>query len=171
MLSKTMQNAINEQIVAELYSSYLYLSMAAFFDSKSLKGAASWMKNQSQEEMVHTMKFYNFVNDRGGVVLLGAIKAPTTTWNSPLAVFEDVLAHEQWVTRLVNDLVDLAATEKDHASSSFLQWFVDEQVEEEATVSDVIGKLKMISGNDGLFMIDKELATRAFVYPPPALGG
>ena len=171
MISRKMQDAINKQIVAELWSGYIYLSMAAYFDSMSLKGFAGWMRNQAMEEQVHAMKFYNYVNDRGGKVKLGAIEAPPTAWKSPQDAFQYGLKHEGKVTALINNLVDLAAKEKDHASSSFLQWYVDEQVEEEASFGGIVDKLRLVAGTkNGLFMIDKEMAARTFVYPPPALG-
>ncbi|NLX19707.1 MAG: ferritin [Desulfobulbus sp.] len=163
MLNEKMLNAINKQINAEMYSAYLYLSMEAHFQSISLKGFANWMRAQAQEEMMHAMKFYDYVYERGGTVTLEAIDKPETTWESPLAVFEAVLEHEKHVTRLINDLVDLAIQEKDHASNIFLQWFVTEQVEEEASASEVIDKLKLIEGTRaGLFMVDGELGKRVF---------
>ena len=172
MLNAKVEKAINEQIVAETYSAYLYLSMAAYFESRGLKGMGSWMKNQAQEELTHAVKFFNYVNERGGRVILGAIEAPPSEWQSPLAAFENALAHEGKVTGLINGLVDLAIAEKDHASNSFLRWYVDEQVEEEATAGEIVDQLRLI-GEDGqgLLMLDRELGARVFVYPPPALGG
>jgi len=167
MLKKKMQKALNDQINAEMFSSYLYLSMEAYFQSISLKGFASWMRVQVQEEMMHGMKFYDFVNERNGKVTLEAIAKPETSWASPLAAFEAILKHEEHVTSLINDLVDLAISEKDHASNNFFQWFVAEQVEEEASASEVVEKLKLVKDNpSGLFMIDAELAKRVFVMPP-----
>ncbi|WP_028317794.1 ferritin-like domain-containing protein [Desulfobulbus elongatus] len=169
MLKKKMLKAFNDQINAEMYSSYLYLAMEAYFQSISLKGCANWMRTQAQEELMHAMKFYDFVIERGGKVTLEAIAKPETAWNTPLAVFEAVLKHEEHVTGLINDLVDLAISEKDHASNNFLQWFVSEQVEEEASASEIIEKLKLIKDNtSGLFMIDAELGTRVFTMPAPA---
>jgi ferritin len=169
MLNKKIEEAVNRQINAEMYSSYLYLAMNAWFESRNLKGFANWMKVQCQEELVHAMRFYDYVASRGGEIRLMAIEAPPASWESPLAAFEDVLKHEIKVTSLINDLASLALTEKDHASSTMLQWFVTEQVEEEANASDLVWKLKMIgSDGAGLFMIDRELATRVFVPPPPA---
>ena len=166
MLSEKMQKAIKDQINAEVYSSYLYISMAAWCDARQLTGFAHWMKIQTQEEMTHVVKFYNYVNERGGAVTLTAIDGPPTKWDSPLAMMEAVLAHEQKVTGLINGLMDVAMDERDHASMSFLQWFIDEQVEEEASVADVIGKLKMIDqAQGGLYMLDKELAARVFTPP------
>jgi len=167
MISDKIQDAFNKQIVAELYSSYLYLSMSAYFESINLKGFAHWMRIQAQEELVHAMKFYMFVNDRGGSVMLGAIDAPPTSWGSPLAAFQDAYAHEQKVTGLINSLVDLAIVEKDHASNAFLQWFVTEQVEEESSADEVIKKIQLAGEQGGgMFMLDSELATRVFTPPP-----
>jgi len=166
MLKKKMQKALNDQINAEMFSSYLYLSMEAYFQSISLKGFASWMRVQAQEEMMHGMKFYDFVTERGGKVTLEAIAKPESAWATPLAAFEAVLKHEQHVTSLINDLVDLAISEKDHASNNFLQWFISEQVEEEASAGEVVDKLKLIQDNpSGLFMVDAELGKRVFVMP------
>jgi len=166
MLSKTMEKALNEQVNAELYSSYLYLSMSAYFQNLNLSGFASWMKAQAQEELFHAMKFYNYVYERGGKVVLQAIVAPPTEWESPLAAFEAALAHEQKVTGLINDLVNLAIEEKDHATNNFLQWFVSEQVEEEDSVGEVVNKIKLIGqASGGLFMLDRDLAQRTFTMP------
>ena len=166
MIDKKMQNAINEQINWELYSSYLYFSMAAYFDSKNLKGCSSWMRVQAMEELTHVKRFYDFLSARGGRIILSAIKSPPTDWKSPLNVFEETLKHEQHVTGRINDLVDLSLKLKDHATHSFLKWFVDEQVEEEESVDGVLQGLKLNKDNpSGLFMIDKELAQRTFVPP------
>ena len=167
MLSETMEAALNRQINAEMYSSYLYLSMCSYFESIDLSGLAAWMKSQTQEEMFHAMKMYDYVNERGGRVILDTIAKPQSDWESPLAVFEATLAHEQTVTGLINDLVDLALDERDHATNIFLQWFVSEQVEEEATAGGIVNKLKLI-GDDaaGLFALDQELGQR--VFTPPA---
>ncbi len=166
MLNKKIQNAINRQINAEIYSAYLYLSMSAYFESISLEGFASWMRMQAQEEMVHAMKFYDYVNERGSRVTLQAIDGPPTEWDSPLAVFEHTYKHEQNVTTMINNLVDLAIEKKDHATNSFLQWFVDEQVEEEASADKVLQKLKLTGDAPGaLFMIDREIGSRVFTMP------
>ena len=166
MLSSGMEKAINDQINAEFYSSYLYLAMSASCEDQGLPGMANWMKNQTQEEMFHGMKMYDFVHERGGRVSLGAIEQPQLDWDSPLAVFKNVLSHEQKVTGLINNLVNLALDERDHATNIFLQWFVSEQVEEEATASGIVQKLKMI-GNDAssLFAFDQELGQRVFTIP------
>ena len=173
MLGGRMEDALNKQVNAELYSSYLYLSMAAYFESVDLSGFAAWMRVQAQEELVHAIKLYDFVNERGGRVTLTAIEAPPVQWDSPLAVFEAVYSHEQKVTGLINGLVDLAIEERDHATRSFLMWFVDEQVEEEASADAVVRKLKLAGeSGSGLFMIDRELGQRVpvFTLPTPAEG-
>jgi len=169
MISKKLEGAINEQINAELFSSYLYLSMSAYFESISLPGFANWMRVQAQEELFHAMKFFDFINERGGKVILKDIKASQWQWKSPLEVFEHVYSHEQKVTTLINGLVNLAVGEKDHATNNFLQWYVTEQVEEEASAGGMVKKLQLVgdTGN-ALFMMDQELAKR--VYAPPASG-
>ena len=162
MISEKMQEAINGQLNAELYSSYLYLSMNAYFKSINLDGFANWMHYQAQEELTHAMKFYDFINQRGGRINLLQIETPPAQWNSPLAVFEATLEHEQKVTGLINELVELALAEHDHASNIFLQWFVSEQVEEEENVTGVLEQLKLMGeAKGGLFMIDRELAKRS----------
>jgi ferritin len=164
MISNKMQKSINDQINFEYSSSYLYLAMAGYFETINLKGFANWMRVQAQEELVHSMKFYNFLVDRRGKIELGAIAKPPVEWKSPLDVFEAALGHEEKVTARINNLADLAITEKDHATHSFLKWFVDEQVEEESAADGVIQKLKLAKNSaDSLFMIDKELAARVFV--------
>jgi len=167
MLRPKIESAFNEQLNAELFSSYLYLSMAAYFESQNLKGMAAWMRMQAIEEHMHGMKFFDFINECGGRVTLAKIKEPTTEWKSPLEVFDDTCAHERKVTGLIHGLVDLSLSEKDHAANGFLQWFVTEQVEEEASVQDIRDKLKLIGDNPvALFMIDQELGRR----PAPAAG-
>ena len=162
MLAEKMQTALNGQLNAELYSSYLYLSMNAYFKSVNLDGFANWMYYQAQEELQHSLKFYDFIIQRGGKVQLQQIAAPPTEWSSPLAVFEATLEHEQKVTGLINNLVDVAHEERDHATSIFLQWFVSEQVEEEESVGGVLEQLKLMGdAKGGLFMIDRELAKRS----------
>ena len=161
MLTEKMQKALNGQLNAELYSAYLYLAMNAYFKSVNLDGFASWMYYQAQEELMHSMKFYNFITQRGGKVQLMEVKAPPAQWDSPLAVFEATLEHEQKVTGLINDLVDVALKERDHASHIFLQWFVSEQVEEEESVGGVLEQLRLMGeARGGLFMMDRELAKR-----------
>ncbi len=163
--SKTL-GAFNEQINVELFSSYLYLSMSTWLESKGLKGTAHWMRMQSQEETGHVTKFIDFVQERDGRVILTAVGSPQTEWKSPVDVFEDVCAHEAEVTARINKLVDLSIAESDHAANAFLQWFVTEQVEEEATARDVRDKLKL-AGDSGavLYMIDQELGGRAASAP------
>ena len=169
MLKEKIQKALNQQVNAELYSSYLYLAMAAYFETINLKGFANWMRVQTQEELVHAMKFYDFIIERGGKAVLSSIEGPPTEWPSPLAVFEQAYEHEQKVTGLINNLVDLSMAEQDHATNNFLQWFVAEQVEEEASADEVVQKIKLMGdASGGLFMLDRELAQR--VFTPPAAG-
>ncbi|TVQ97141.1 MAG: ferritin [Desulfovibrionales bacterium] len=166
MLNSRIEQALNDQVNAELYSAYLYLAMAAYFSEQNLEGFTHWMNMQSQEELTHAMKFYAFINERGGRNTLKTIEAPPANWDSPTAVFEAVLEHEQKVTSLINELVDMALAEKDHATNIFLQWFVTEQVEEEASVNAVLQKLKLLGGDSsGMFMIDRELAARISACP------
>jgi ferritin len=167
MLNEKVQEELNKQLNAELYSSYLYLSMSAYFQSLNLSGFANWMRVQAQEELMHAVKFYDFINERDGRVTLKPVDGPPSEWVSPLTAFEHVYEHEQKVTGLINDLVNLAIGERDHATNIFLQWFVSEQVEEEASANDVVQRLKLL-GDDksGLFMLDRELAQR--VFTPPA---
>ena len=161
MLSKQMEESLNKQINAELYSAYLYLSMAACFDSISLDGFSHWMKLQAKEETEHAYKIYGYVYERGGSVILEAINKPPTKWDSPLAVFEDAYKHEQKVSEMINNLVAMAREEKDYATENFLQWFVEEQVEEEANADEVVQKLKMVKDSrNGLFMMDGKLGQR-----------
>ena len=171
MISKKTEDVLNEQINAEFYSAYLYLSMEAYFESMNLPGFANWMRAQIQEESMHAMKIYDFVNERGARVKLKSIAEPQMEWKSPLAAFEAARKHEQLVTGRINDLVNLAVKEKDHATNNFLQWFVNEQVEEEATAEEVVQKLKMLDKAPGAqFLIDRELGQRVFT-PPPTKGG
>jgi ferritin len=157
-----IEQAFNDQINAEYFSAYLYLSMANHFANVNLEGMSHWMRLQWGEEQQHALKFVDFVHDRGGTVKLTAIEGPDTEWDSPLAVFEQVLEHEQKVTGLINDLVDLAVAESDHAANAFLQWFVSEQVEEEATAQGIVDKLKIISDSGAaLLMLDAQLGARA----------
>lgn len=169
MIDQRMQEALNKQINAEIYSAYLYLSMSAHFQSVNLAGFANWMRVQWQEELAHALKFYDYVNERGGRVVLQPVEAPPSQWDSPLALFEHVHQHEQKVTGMINKLVDLAVEIRDHATNNVLQWFVAEQVEEEASADEVVQKLKLV-GDDpsALFMIDRELAQRVFVAPAAA---
>lgn len=165
-MNKNVEKALNEQINAEMSSAYLYLSMSTWADKKGYKGIKHWMKLQAQEEMMHAMKLYDFILERNGNVEHKAIDAPTTQWKDVLDLYEAVLTHEQTVTNLINNLYDIALTEKDHASSAFLQWFVNEQVEEEANVCEIIDQLKL-AGSQGpvVYMIDKELGSRVLATP------
>jgi len=167
MINERMQSALNAQINAEVYSEYLYYSMSAYFDSTGLPGMANWMNCQAQEEHFHAMKLFDYINERGGRVTLTAIEAPQTEWDSQLSVFEAAYAHEQKVTGLINGLMDIALEEKDHGTARMLQWFVEEQVEEEASADGVVQQLKWIGDSgQGMLMLNKELATRVFTPPP-----
>jgi len=169
MISDTMQAAINEQINAELFSAYLYMSMSAYYQSVNLPGFANWMRVQVQEEMFHAMKFYDYMIERGGTVNLVTIDGPPTVWPDPAQPFTDAYHHEVEVTRRIYNLVSQAMEERDYATNTFLAWFVTEQVEEEANTDAVVRQLKLISDDrSALFIIDRELATRVFV--PPAAG-
>lgn len=163
MVGKKIQEALNEQINAELYSAYLYLSMVAYFESINLPGFANWMRVQTQEELTHSMKIYDYVNERGGMVTLKLIAEPPSEWKSPLAAFEAAYKHEQKVTGLINELVNLAIEEKDHAANMFLQWFVNEQVEEEKSAETIVQKLKLLADAPGeMYMLDNEMGQRVF---------
>ncbi len=171
MISEKIEKAINAQINAELYSSYLYLSMNSWFANVSLTGFAQWMKVQAQEEASHAMILYQYLLDRGGRVLLAPIEQPQQEWDCAKCVFEDVYKHEQYVTSLINEIVTLAMDEKDHATVAALQWFVTEQVEEEASALEILDHLKLI-GEDksALLMKDKELLARTFTLPAQLTG-
>jgi len=161
MISKEMQKALNEQINKELYSAYYYLSMAAYLDNKNLDGMANFFKVQAQEEMTHVQKFYDYVNEQGGRVLLEAVAKPPTDFKDVEAVFAAALEHEQFVTKNINMLVDLAIKESDHATKNFLDWFVAEQVEEEASMDSILQKVRMVGGQpQALLMLDSLLAGR-----------
>jgi ferritin len=169
-INDKLQEALNGQINAELFSSYLYLSMSAYFASQDLPGFASWMRVQAQEEDSHVQKFFNYIIERGGRVVLEAIDKPQTEWSSPLEAFQEALAHEEHITSRIGDLVELAMEHKDRATQSFLQWFVDEQVEEEASVDQVIKAVKLGAGQPvAMLMLDRELAAR--IFTPPAGSG
>lgn len=166
MLKPKIEKAINKQINAEMWSGYLYLSMSSYFESIGLSGFANWMWIQAREEMSHAMRLFHHVVERGGRVLLEPIDKVQTEWKSPLHVFEQTYKHEQKVTSLINDLLDLSIQEKDHATSNMLQWFVDEQVEEEASADEIVQKLRLIGKNgNGIFMLDNELGQRMFTPP------
>lgn len=169
MIKKKIEQAFNKQINAETFSAYLYLSMSAALERMNLPGFANWMRVQAQEEMTHAMKFFHHIIERGGKVKLTAIDAPQTDWKDVKDVFKAALEHEEKVTAMINDLVDLSITEKDHATGPMLQWFVNEQVEEEAGAMEVLGKLEIAGGTaGGLYMLDKEMAQRTFVPPAAA---
>jgi ferritin len=166
MIAKRMELEINKQINAELWSAYLYLSMTAYFEKKGLPGCANWMRIQYQEEVAHALKFFDYICDRGGEVKLMPIAEVPTDWKNIIEVFEQTLKHEEIVTSLINNLMDVAIEEKDHASKSFLQWYLDEQVEEEMNVNKILDQLRLIDGKgEGLLMLDREFAARVFVDP------
>ena len=168
MLSEKMTDALNNQLNKEIYSAYLYMSMSAYSSYSGLKGFANWFMVQYQEEMAHAMKIYDYIDNQGQQVKLVAINQPPTEFESPLDMFEKTLKHEQFVTKSINDLVDLAISEKDHATNIFLQWFVTEQIEEEGNDNGIISRLRIVGDNgNGLLMVDKELS--AIVYTPPAI--
>ncbi len=167
MLKKEMQDAINGQINEELYSSYLYAAMVNYFEHANLKGMAAWMRVQVQEELLHASKMFQFVLDRGGEVSLGAIKAPTAKWASPLAAWKAAYKHECHISECINKLYGKASECKDPASTIFYEWFVTEQVEEEANVSDIVAQMELVEGAPGgLFLLDRELGARTL----PAAG-
>lgn len=166
MISDKMCKALNNQVNAELFSSYLYLSMSSWFSERSLSGFASWMRVQAQEELSHGMKIYDYILERGGKIEFGAIEQPESKWQAAAEIVGEVVKHEAKVTGLVNDLVDVAFAQKDHATNIFLQWFVAEQVEEEASVGEVLERMKMIDGDSaGMFAMDMELGKRVFTAP------
>jgi ferritin len=170
MIKKEVLDALNAQINAESYSAYMYLSMAAYFENMGLPGFANWMKVQYQEEAAHALKFFNYVTDRGGKVVLKAIDQVPVDFEGVVDVYEKTLEHENRVTDLINNLMDVAVKASDHASQSFLKWFVDEQVEEESNVEKILATLKLINGQgNGIFMMDRELGQRVFVDPNAAV--
>ncbi len=161
MLSNKLLTALNEQIIAEYHSAYIYLSMSSYLHAINLDGSAHWMRLQAQEELMHGMKIYDYTLERGGRVLLQEVEAPPTEWDSALEVFKAAHAHEQLMTKRVNELANLAQAEKDNATNNLMQWFVTEQVEEEATVDDIVQKIKLLGGDGpGMFLLDRELKTR-----------
>lgn len=166
MISKKLEKAINEQINHELFSEYLYIAMQAWFAGENLDGMATWMEAQSHEERFHAMKFFRYLLDRGGQVELLALEKPPVDFKDPLNAFKEAYKHEQFITGKINELMDLACQENDHASKSFLQWYVDEQVEEEATAEGIVRQLEMINGNTaGIYMMNAELGKRSFTAP------
>jgi len=163
MLNLKVEEAINEQINAELYSAFLYLSMSAYFQRQNLPGFAKWTYVQYLEETTHALKFFNYVNERGGSVKLAAIKEPPTEWKNPVDVYDAIYKHEQLVTSLIYRIVDIAIQERDHASNNMLQWYVAEQVEEEGNASLILEQLKRIgNAQESLYVLDKELGMRLF---------
>ena len=161
MLSKKLEDAINEQINKELYSGYLYLSMSAYCESESLPGFAGWMRAQAQEEVEHAMRLFDYIGARGGRVVLKAIEMPPPVWKSPQEMFEQVLEHERMVTGLINQLYELALQENDYATQMELQWFITEQVEEEESAGQVVDQLKRVGDQPmGLLMMDRQLGER-----------
>ena len=166
MIKKPLEDALNEQINAEFHSAYIYLSMSSYFLSEGLAGYANWMRVQYQEELAHATRFFDYVNERGGRVRLTTIGEVPVDFSGVVDVFEKTLEHEQGVTGMINKLMDIAIHERDHATKSFLQWFVDEQVEEEAKVGQILNNLTLIKGEgQGLLMMDREMQTRVFVDP------
>jgi ferritin len=162
MIKQKIESALNAQMNKEFYSSYLYLSMAAHFELLNLRGLGHWMRIQSQEEYGHAMKFFGHLIEREGKVTLQHIEAPPSKWESPEKVFKDAYGHEQKITKSINELVELAKAEKDHPAELFLQWFVKEQVEEEASANEITQKLHMIGGDGAaLLMLDSELGKRS----------
>ena len=172
MLSSTLQDAMNEQMKNEFFSAYLYMATAGYFQSEDLPGFASWMRVQALEEMTHGEKFFNFICDVDGRTELRPVAGPKNDFTLPVDAFEYGLEHERFVTERINQLMDLAREEGNHAAQIMLQWFVTEQVEEEASFSLIIRKLKRIEGDGrGLLLLDDELGRRTFVPPAPAAGG
>ncbi len=161
MLSERMLKALNEQLNRELYSAYLYFSMAAYFEDMNLEGFANWMKAQAEEELGHALRFYNYIYDRNGRVELKAVQEPPKEWDSPLAAFEAAYEHEQFITRHIHELAALAEEEKDYSTRAFLEWFINEQVEEEANVKKIVDKLRFAKDSPQvIFMLDQELGQR-----------
>ena len=166
MISEKMNAAFNKQINEEFYSAYLYLSMSAYFEGLGLLGFSNWMKVQTQEETAHAMGLFDYVNSRGGKIELEQVNKPQINWNSALDAFEAVLKHEEYITSKISELMDVAETEKDRPALSFLQWYIKEQVEEEATAGELLTKLKLIGSDvNALLLMDKDLAARTFVAP------
>lgn len=169
MLKESLKKALSQQFNAELYSSYLYLSMSAYCDKLGYVGFANWLNVQAQEELAHAMNMYNYILERGATPELFDIKAPEADFGSHIDLFEKVLSHEQWVTENINNIATLSMQENDHAAYSFISWYVNEQVEEEANAEFILQKLKNIGdSNSLLYNLDVELSTRVFVNPFPA---
>ncbi|MDD3117645.1 MAG: ferritin [Victivallales bacterium] len=161
MISSKLEEAINDQINFEFYSSYVYLAMSAWFKDQNFNGFAHWMEIQAREELFHAMKLFHFVFDRGGKVVLTAVKAPAGEWKTPQEAFRQAFEHEQTVTSRISDLMDLALTERDHVAATLLQWFINEQIEEESSVKSIVDQLRMMGASqDSVFMLDRELNVR-----------
>jgi ferritin len=172
MIPDKIRDAFNEQIMHETFSAYLYLSMVAYFQAEGYDGMATWMRAQAMEEMTHAMKFFDHINERGGEVELLEIKKPQFRWKSPLDAFKAALEHERFISGRINELMKLADGEKDFASKSLLQWFVDEQVEEEDNAGRNVQNLEMIGDSGhGLLMIDREMSARTFNFAALEGGG
>ena len=165
MLNDKMTEALNGQVNRELYSSYLYLSMSAFFESLNQKGMASWMRVQAAEELAHAMKMYDYIISSGGRAKMLAVEAPKFSWESPIEAFQHVWDHERVVTGLINELVGVAVQEKDEATKKFLQWYLDEQIEEEESSDKVLAKVKSAANLKAIEAVDKELGFRRFKFP------
>jgi len=166
MLTARIERELNKQLNREFFSAYLYMSMAAYFQSVDLLGFSNWMQIQAKEELFHAEKFYTFIHERNGKVVLEELGKPQTEWESPLAAFENSLAHEVFITSSLNELVNASLEEKDHATNIFLQWFITEQIEEESNATEIIRKLKLMKdAPGGMYMLDKELAARTLVLP------
>jgi len=173
MLSTKLEAALNRQINEEYYSSYLYRAMVAYMQTNNLDGCAHWMRMQADEEHMHALKIFDYVLERGGQVELLPVNAPPAVWDSPLAAFEAALAHEQLMTTNINELADLALEQRDHATNNLMQWYVSEQVEEEANVDSIVNRLRMVGDSGtGMFMMDTELKSRPLpALAPDAAGG
>ncbi len=172
MMNAKMVEALNKQINEEFYSSYIYLAMAAYLDDQDLDGMGHWMRMQAQEEHLHAMKIFDYMIERGARVVLAEVAAPPKDWDTPLASFEAAFEHEVFMTKNINALADLALEEKDHATNNIMQWYVSEQVEEESSVDSIVKKMKMMGlDGPGLFMMDRELASRPAPSIVQAAGG
>lgn len=169
MVSESILNLLNEQIRREFHSAYLYLGIEAYFEDQGLKGMANWFRVQAQEELDHAMKFFNYVNEVGGLAQLGTIEKVTSTYNSPLDALKASLIHERYITDSIYKIVDLAVEERDHKTNSFLNWFVDEQVEEEANAEENVKNLELVKDSpNGVFLLNKEMAARTYIPIDPA---
>jgi len=170
MISSKLQDALNSQVTKEMFSSNIYLAMSSYFAQNNLNGCAHWMRIQADEETIHAMKIFDYILARGGQTKIGAIDAPPVVWESPLAAFEHAFEHEQYITSQINELMALAIEEKDYAATSFLQWFVDEQVEEEEHTNQIVEDIRIASTDrSALFFLDRELSQRvAATNPAPA---